>query len=453
MRDKTMADSMLLDPSTLRKFRQVASTYSSYPIADRFVEAFDAPTLEQWIAAGKAFGLHHGCALAIRFPSAMRALFEGTLDERASNNHSWYLHHLEKEIRMVGSLIANHVVIENMHWSGSAGTLSDVGQASLLDVLRDNFEFSRHGAHSADINPFNAALSDLSMLRQAGVTRVEICTQDLALFPADKVHWAERQIKTAKLVTVAREVGMVSIGADLIVGAAGQSTIAFMDALETLLACTPDRVTLRECRLTTENSLAQHQSARFEMLIAGAQSLADAGYTCIGIDHFVRLGDSLAVAQRLGRLTRLPHGYSPSPCDTVFALGPGAIGVNGPTYYQNHRTADDYCSSLDQGRLPIMRGLQLTPDDLARRTIIHSLSTNLFVDIAVIETVHHLDFHAYFAVELLELAQFEAAGLLCLRDSMITVRNHGYLVLGAICAVFDGYNRQARLRAPYLVKP
>ncbi len=437
---------MTLDSSTLRKFRRPAPDYATYPAPDRFIEAYDAPALANWITAGNAFGMRNGVTLEIRFPLTMRPIFGTKLDQHSGSHHDWYPHHLEREARLAGQRVSQDTVIDSMHWSGSAGALAEGTQARLLDVLRENFPFAASGAFSADVNPLVAGSSTLARLRQAGATRVEIGTPNLAGLSNDRIRWHERQARTSELVQAARQEGMTSIGADLIYGDAEQTRSGVEAALKTLLASEPDRITLRQ---STPGKTAKDLSSQLEMLRLCAAALADAAYLCIGIDHFARAGDQLAVAHRQGRLTRLPHGYAPRPSSTILALGPGAIGIAGPTYYQNHRNADDYCSALDRGALPVMRGLQLTPDDMVRRAIIHSFSTNLFVDIEVIETTHQLDFRSRFAAELQELASFEAAGLLQMADGMITLAPSGYLMLGTLCLIFDSYARQSKHSAPY----
>ena len=431
---------MKIDPNIVRKFRQAAPTYATYPAADRFVEAFDAPTLANWITAGNAFGMRDGVTLKIRFPMTSQPAFITKRDD-SGGNLDWYPHHLEHEARIVSRLVSHDAVIDSMHWSGCTGTLPPARQAQLLEVLRENFPFAAIGAFSADVNPALSLPSSLAALRQAGVTRVEIGTPNLALLPADRTRSLERQTLTTTLVTAARQEGMTSIGADLIYGSPGQTLPAFEHSLEALQASEPDRITLRSCAPTSKT-----KSSQLAMLLLGADALQTAGYRCIGIDQFARPGDQLAIAHRQGRLTRLPYGYAPRPSSTVLALGPGAIGIAGPTYYQNQRNADDYCGALERGELPVMRGLQLSSDDMIRRAIIHSLMSNLFVDIEVIAGTHQVDFNAHFAAELQELATFEAAGLLHIGEGMITVEPAGYLMLGAICRVFDRYGDHFKQR-------
>jgi oxygen-independent coproporphyrinogen-3 oxidase len=418
-----------------------ASAYATYPAANWFVEAFDASTLRQWIIAGNALGVRHGTTLEVHFPVSRGTVFEATAREPASGSHRWYQHYLEREIRLVGALVPSDTAINGMHWSGWAGLLPQASLARLMEVICESLPFAEAGEFSADVNSLVSTPRSLALLREIGVTRVEIGTPELASLLPNAVRWQERQQLTSALATTARAEGMESIGVDLIHGCPGQTTHGFTQAMDELLLTRPDRVNLRAGGGSSTLS-------RQDMLALAVQGLVDAGYTCIGIGQFARSSDPLAIAHRRGCLTRLPYGYSPRACGTLIAIGPGAIGMAGPTYYQNHRVPEDYCNALDSGELPVMRGRLLTPDDLVRRAVIHSFSTNLFVDIEVIEIAYLLDFRSYFALEMDELAQFEDEGLLRTDDGLISVTPAGWLALSTICAVFDSYARSQRQRIP-----
>jgi len=436
---------MSLHSAVTGEFYPTASTYATYPGVNWFVEAFDASTLQKWIMAGNALGIHHGTTLEVHFPVSRGAVFEATAGDPASSSHRWYQHYLEHEIRLIGALVPPDTAIDGMHWSGWASLLPQASLARLMEVICESLPFADAGEFSADVASLASTPRSLALLREIGVTRVEIGTPDLSSLLPNAVRWQERQQLTNVLATAARAEGMESIGADLIYGCSGQTTHGFTQAMDELLRTRPDRVNLRRQAGADSGALSLQ-----DMLTLGVEILIGAGYTCIGVGHFARSSDPLAIAHRRGCLTRLPYGYSPRTCGTLIAIGPGAIGMAGPTYYQNHRVPEDYCNALDRSELPVMRGSLLTPDDLARRAVIHSFSTNLFVDIEVIEIAYQLDFRSYFAVEMSELAQFEERGLLRTDDGLISVAAAGWLALRAICAVFDSYARSQNQRMPRL---
>jgi oxygen-independent coproporphyrinogen III oxidase len=189
--------------------------------------------------------------------------------------------------------------------------------------------------------------------------------------------------------------------------------------------------------------------AKLQILTLAIGRLTRAGYLYIGMDHFARPTDELAVAQRQGRLQRNFQGYSTHPESDLIGLGVSSIGRVGPTYYQNVKTLDDYYSGLDAGRLPVARGIELTPDDLVRRAVIQALVCHFRLSIESIELAYLIDFRSYFAVELAELAKLAEEGLVELAPDWITVTPKGRLLVRAVCMVFDRYLREKQARASY----
>jgi oxygen-independent coproporphyrinogen III oxidase len=135
------------------------------------------------------------------------------------------------------------------------------------------------------------------------------------------------------------------------------------------------------------------------MLSHALDLLSDAGYDYVGMDHFALPDDALAVAKRQGRLHRNFQGYSTQPDCDLIGLGVSAIGRIGATYSQNAKTLEEYYDALDQGRLPIVRGLALSRDDLRARRH-HGLMCQGQVVFESIELAWLIDFAAYFAAEL-----------------------------------------------------
>jgi oxygen-independent coproporphyrinogen-3 oxidase len=177
--------------------------------------------------------------------------------------------------------------------------------------------------------------------------------------------------------------------------------------------------------------------------------MTDAGYIYIGMDHFAKLDDELTQAQRQGRLHRNFQGYSTyADCDLV-ALGVSAIGKIGPTYSQNFRTLEEYYDCLNRGLLPIMRGIELTADDLVRRAVIQALMCHCELSKEAIEKAHVVEFDNYFAPELEELESLERQGLLTLEDRWINVTPRGRFAIRDICMVFDKYLRTDLERRRY----
>ena len=184
--------------------------------------------------------------------------------------------------------------------------------------------------------------------------------------------------------------------------------------------------------------------ARLQILSLAIGKLTDAGYVFIGMDHFAKPDDELAVAQKEGWLHRNFQGYSThSDCD-MMSFGISSISKVGPSYYQNVKTLDEYYERLDQGELPVFRGIGLDADDILRRAIIQSLMCHFALSFAAVEAAHDIDFKSYFASELAALGEMVDAGLLRIEEGRIVVLPPGRMLVRAISMVFDRHLRADR---------
>ena len=185
------------------------------------------------------------------------------------------------------------------------------------------------------------------------------------------------------------------------------------------------------------------------MLSRSLQALVGAGYVYVGMDHFALPGDSLAVAKRQGRLHRNFQGYSTQPDCDLIALGVSAIGRIGATYSQNAKTMEEYCDLLDQGHLPVVRGLALTRDDLIRRAVIMALMCQGQLQFESINLAYLVDFKSYFSTEMGALQTLAEQGMVVLDDSGIQVTAQGWFFVRAVAMVFDKYLQSDRTRARF----
>jgi oxygen-independent coproporphyrinogen-3 oxidase len=255
----------------------------------------------------------------------------------------------------------------------------------------------------------------------------------------------------------ARAHGFMSVNLDLIYGLPRQSLDSFNRTLDEVLALQPDRIALynyahlpklfKPQRRIVEVELPSAE-LKLELMTLAIGRLTRAGYLYIGMDHFARPDDELAVAQKLGKLARGFQGYSTHSGDLI-GLGLSSIGQLGPTYYQNIKELDRYYAALDAGRLPVLRGVELTPDDLARRAVIQALMCHFRVSIESIELSYLVDFNRHFAAEMHMLKRLADEGLVELQPDWIVVTPKGRLLVRAIAMLFDRYLREARERASY----
>jgi oxygen-independent coproporphyrinogen-3 oxidase len=272
------------------------------------------------------------------------------------------------------------------------------------------------------------------------------------------INRIQSEEQTAAVMQAGRAHGFGSINVDLIYGLPKQTIETVSNTLDRVIALGADRIAFynyahlpalfKPQRRILEADLPS-PDAKLQTLGEAIRRLTAAGYVHIGMDHFAKPGDELALAQRQGRLHRNFQGYSThAECDLV-GLGASAIGMLGPTFYQNVRTLPEYYERLDANRLPIMRGFEMSPDDLVRRCVIQALMCHFELSKEAIGSSWLLDFDTYFAAELGDLAVMESEGLVELDRHWITVTPRGRLLIRSICMVFDRYLRADQERRRY----
>jgi oxygen-independent coproporphyrinogen-3 oxidase len=267
------------------------------------------------------------------------------------------------------------------------------------------------------------------------------------------VNRIQNEAQTLEVMAAARAAGFASLNVDLIYGLPKQTLISFNRTLGRVIAADPDRIAIYNyahlpTRFKPQRRIVDAElpspDTKLKLLGLAAQRLGEAGYVYIGMDHFAKPTDALAVAQRNGYLHRNFQGYSThADCD-LLGLGVSAIGAIGPTYSQNHRDLDSYYDSIERGVLPVARGMELSADDLLRRAVIQALACQFRLSKKSIEIAYLLEFDRYFAEELVELHALSADGLVQMDQEWITVTPRGRMLIRNVCMVFDKYLQRER---------
>jgi oxygen-independent coproporphyrinogen-3 oxidase len=293
----------------------------------------------------------------------------------------------------------------------------------------------------------------MRLLRELGFNRLSLGVQDFDPQVQQAVNRIQSEAETFAVLDAARARGFRSVNLDLIYGLPHQTVASFMATLDKVIAAQPDRLSVFNYAHLPELFKTQRQidatalppaAEKLAILKHTIERLTAAGYVYIGMDHFAKPDDELAVAQRSGTLYRNFQGYSThADCDLV-AIGITAIGKVGDSYSQNLKTIEEYDAALDAGRLPVFRGIALDADDRLRREVITQLICHFALDFGRIERSFGVSFRNYFATELGELRAMQTDGLLTVTDAGVTVAPAGKLLIRNICMVFDKYLRAAQ---------
>ena len=453
-----------ITPDLLRRFDVPGPRYTSYPTADRFVEAFTAQDYEQALAQRREgpAALALPLSLYVHIPFCESLCYYCACNKIITKHHergASYLRYLGREMDLHTATLGAGRTVTQLHLGGGSPTfLSDDELRQLMAMLRRGFDIAPGAECSIEVDPRTVDGSRLQVLADLGFNRISFGVQDFDPDVQKAVHRIQPAQQVFALMEQARAVGFDSINVDLIYGLPRQTPESFTRTLAQVVALRPDRIALYAYAHLPERFKPQRRIAAAElpppankvsMLAQALQDFQQAGYVYIGMDHFALPSDALAVAKRQGRLHRNFQGYSTQPDCDLIGLGVSAIGRVGATYSQNAKTLQEYCDHLDQGRLPVVRGLALTRDDLARRAVIMALMCQGQVVFESIELAWLLDFRTAFATELEAMKDLEDAGLVTVDDTAIQVTAKGWFFVRAVAMMFDRYLQADRNRARF----
>ncbi|PKB22854.1 oxygen-independent coproporphyrinogen III oxidase [Janthinobacterium sp. 64] len=457
------------DPVIIGKMSQSGPRYTSYPTADRFNAEFGYGNFLEALAALRMRGGRRPLSLYVHVPFCDTLCYYCACNKIITKDRSkaaTYLSYLKQEIAMQGKLFAGMNQIEQLHFGGGTPTyLSEKQMEELMLHLRQHFEFAsdEDGEYSIEIDPRTVSRERVFSLRAQGFNRISLGVQDFDADVQKAVNRIQPEAETVAIMQAARDAGFRSISIDLIYGLPKQNLETMTETLRKVINASPDRIALYHYAHMPHLFKPQRRildadmpdsATKLAMLGLCIARLTAAGYVYIGMDHFAKPTDDLAVAQRQGRLHRNFQGYSTRAEADLIACGVSAISSVGAVYSQNEKTLDAYYEKLDEGVLPIARGIKLDTDDLLRRIIIQMLMCNFELSIATIEQAHPVKFRSYFAAELEKLRELARDGLLVIEEDWLTVTPKGRLLIRNICMVFDRHLMQARANAtPDAVQP
>jgi oxygen-independent coproporphyrinogen-3 oxidase len=438
------------DPALLHRFDVPGPRYTSYPTADRFVEAFDAQVLSNWL--GKRADATAPLSLYVHLPFCATVCYYCACNKVITKDHSRgrdYLTALRKEADLIASRLTGSRQIEQLHFGGGTPTfLSNDELRELMALLTERFPMAPKGEYSIEVDPRSTPPDKVAVLGELGFNRISVGVQDFDPQVQKAVNRIQSFEMTQATIEAARKADFKSVNLDLIYGLPKQSRATFASTLDKVLVLSPERVALYHYAHLPERFKPQRRidaadlpspQEKMGIMLDAIGRLTQAGYQYIGMDHFAKGADDLARAQQQGRLHRNFQGYSTRPDCDLIGLGVSAISKIGPTYSQNVRELDEYYDRLKQDQLPTARGVLLDMDDLVRRSVIMSLMCHFEVSKEAIEQAHLVKFDEYFRRELAELKPFEDEGLVENTREWISVLPRGKLLVRAIAMGFDRY--------------
>jgi oxygen-independent coproporphyrinogen-3 oxidase len=444
--------SIKFDLALINRYDKAGPRYTSYPTALELHEGFGDEDYRQQIAKSNAAG--GPLSLYFHIPFCDTVCFYCACNKIVTKNRKHaepYLESLYKEISLLGALFDNQRVVNQLHWGGGTPTfLSFEQMQQLMTVTREHFLLKDDDdcEYSIEIDPRETNSHTIKQLRELGFNRISLGLQDFDPAVQKAVNRIQSEEQTFRVLADAKTEGFKSTNIDLIYGLPFQSVDTFADTLDKIVAAEPDRFSIfnyahMPTRFKTQRQIneADMPSAevKLEILQMVGQKLTAAGYVYIGMDHFAKPNDALAIAQREGKLYRNFQGYSThSDCDLI-GFGVTSIGRVGDAYIQNVKELDEYEQLIKSNKLPVYKGVTLDFDDQLRRAVITYIICHFELNFSSIEDAFSINFAEYFAKELTELEPMEVDGLITISATGIQVLSAGRLLIRNVCMVFDKY--------------
>ncbi|PMR76719.1 oxygen-independent coproporphyrinogen III oxidase [Billgrantia endophytica] len=455
-----MADPFAWDEALLRRYDTSGPRYASYPTALSFRDDFSAQDYQAALARSNGGGKSLSLYIHIPFcrqPCSYCAC--NTIMTQDTRLAEPYISRLDREMVLVKPYLDTRREVAQLHWGGGTPTFFSLDQMSdLIDRLDARFGLSgaRDRDYAIEIDPREADVFTLRHLQALGFNRLSLGVQDLDPKVQSAVNRIQPRILTEVLIDEADRLGFRSLNLDLIYGLPFQTRDSFADTLKQVIAMAPARLSIFNYA-HLPNRFRPQQHIREEDLPGAEEKLAilrttiamltEAGYIHIGMDHFARPNDSLALAQQQNTLQRNFQGYSShAECDLV-GLGVSAISRIDDVYAQNPISLDAYESALDASRLPTARGIRLTFDDQVRRYAIERLMCDMALDLDRLGEVFAIDAPRYLANALARLEQPERDGLITRQGNHLVATPMGRLLIRHLAMAFD--DRLPRHKGPH----
>ena len=451
-----------IDIDLIKKYDTPGPRYTSYPTAPHFNESFTHKDYLKEIKNTNRGRNLPDLSLYFHLPFCDTLCYFCGCNMIVTKNRERikrYIDDVKREINQITTHLSGDRKVVQLHWGG--GTPTHLNPEEIIDLnlyIHDRFEFNPVVEAGCEIDPRELTKEHLEALRSGGFNRISMGVQDINESVQKAVNRIQPEALTRQVVHWVRELGFDSINLDLMYGLPFQSAKNFERTVDAIIDIDPDRIALFNFAYVPW--MKKHQKAirpedlpapeeKLDIFKMATQKLTQAGYVFIGMDHFAKPDDELALALNEKKLYRNFQGYSTHAGADLYAMGITSISQFGRIYAQNIKKEKPYRAALDQGILPTAKGCYLSDDDLLRRHVIIKLMCDFELDFVSIEDKFNIDFEAYFGLGLSRLNEMMADDLLFIENRTLKITHMGRLLIRNIAMKFDGYLERKEDHARY----
>jgi oxygen-independent coproporphyrinogen III oxidase len=454
---RQMHDELSVGEEFVERYNRPGPRYTSYPTAPVWTDSFGPAEYE--VAMAEADRKQTPVSLYMHLPfceSLCLFCACNVIIRKDKSGTPPYLAILKKEIDHVASRVSRSRQVTQFHWGGGTPTyLSPEQMEELFTYTRERFTFAPDAEIGIEIDPRVTTPAHMNVVRKMGFNRLSMGIQDFKEDVQKAVHRVQPYEMTRDIIALARELGFDSINVDLIYGLPYQTGESFAHTVEQIVGLSPDRIAMFSYAHVPwlkkqQGSFVAHLPEgmkKFDIFRNGLLKFIEAGYLYIGMDHFAKENDELAVSQRNRTLHRNFQGYTTKAGADLYGMGITAISGIQDAYAQNHRDIPNWEKAVNDHGVATMRGYQLSKDDVIRREVISRLLCHTVIVKSEIEKQFAIDFDEYFAPELQRLKMPQEDGLVVINDKEIRTAWLGRIFIRNLAMVFDPYLEKQQLAA------
>lgn len=451
-----------IDLELIKKYDRPGPRYTSYPTAPQFNDSFTPEKYLDEVIRTNNQENPPDLSLYFHIPFCDTLCYFcgcNMIITRNRDRIKEYTRYVKNEIDLLRSYIVDSRQTVQLHWGGGTPThLNPDEITDLISYINGSFKFSPVAEEGCEIDPRGLTKAHLEALRNGGFNRISMGVQDFDEKVQKAVNRIQPEAMTREVVEWVRQLKFESINLDLIYGLPFQSAGSFEKTVDAIIDISPDRIAVfnyahvpwmkKHMALIKPEDLPQPEE-KLNILKMTIEKLTSAGYVFIGMDHFAKPDDELAIALRDKKLYRNFQGYSTHAGADLYGFGITSISQIGRSYSQNVKKENEYFTLLSDSRLPVERGYYLSDDDLLRRHVITKIMCDFELDFGEVEKLYPVEFEKYFAVSIEGLKEFMDDGLVKLSDRKIVITEMGRLLIRNIAMNFDKYIEQKTDKAKY----
>ncbi len=439
-----------IDIQLIKKYDRPGPRYTSYPPAPAFTSSFTGNDFLQSLKENNRKDTEMSLYYHIPFCDTL-CYFCGCnmLITRSRERIAEYLKYLKKEMELSAPYFNKKRNVGQLHWGGGTPSYLNPDEIiSLTDSIKGHFNFSSNIEAGVEIDPRGLTFEHMQAFRESGFNRVSMGVQDFEPKVQEAINRIQPEEITRDTVDWSRKLGFNSINLDMIYGLPYQTLESFEKSLKKIIDISPERIAvfnfahvpwLKSHQKLIEKSTLPMPEVKLEILKMTIELLTGSGYIYIGMDHFAKPTDELAIAQHEKTLYRNFQGYSTHSGADLYAFGNSAISQFNHVYAQNYKSLNDYYKAIDANYFPTVLGYKMTEDDIIRQHVIMRLMCDMELDKHEVEEEFGINFNDYFSDAFPKFNEFVQDNLLELSDDRIIVKGTGKLVIRNIAMAFDAY--------------